>query len=50
MKVATKVDLSSLKSDVDKLDMDKLKYVPTNWSNLKNKEQLSGITIKQVYW
>ena len=30
MKVATKVDLSSLKSDVDKLDMDKLKYVPTN--------------------
>ena len=36
-KFAKKVDLSSLKSNVDKLDMDKLKNAPTDWSNLKNK-------------
>ena len=28
---------ANLKSDVDKLDFDKLKIVPTNLSNLKNK-------------
>ena len=32
-----KVDLASLKSNADKLDLDKLKYVPTNLSNLKSK-------------
>ena len=32
-----KVDLASLKSDVDKLDIDKLKNVQTNSSNLKSK-------------
>ena len=32
-----KVDLVSLKSDVDKLDTDKLKNVLTNLSNLKSK-------------
>ena len=32
-----KVDLANLKSDVDKLDIDKLKNVPTNLSYLKNK-------------
>ena len=32
-----KVDLPNLKSDVDKLDVDKLKNVPTNLSNSKNK-------------
>ena len=30
-----KPDIASLKSDVDKLDIDKLKNVPTNSSNLK---------------
>ena len=35
-KFAKKVDLDNLKSDVDKLDTDKLKNVPTNLSNLKS--------------
>ena len=34
---AKKVDLGNLKSDVDKLDLDKQKHVPTNLSNLKSK-------------
>ena len=34
---AKKIDLANLKSDVDKLDDDKLKNVPSNLSNLKNK-------------
>ena len=36
-KFAKKVDLVSLKSNVDKLDIDKLKNVPANLSNLKSK-------------
>ena len=36
-KFAEKVDLANLKSNVDKLDIDKLKNVPTNLSNLKSK-------------
>ena len=36
-KFAKKVDLASLKSNVDKLDVDKLKNVPNDLSNLKNK-------------
>ena len=36
-KFAKKVDLASLKSNVDKLDIDKLNNVPTNLSNLKSK-------------
>ena len=32
-----KVDLANLQSNVDKLDIDKLKNVPTNLSNLKSK-------------
>ena len=36
-KFAKKVDLASLKSDVDKLGIDKWKIVPTNLSNLKSK-------------
>ena len=32
-----KTDLASIKSDVDKLDIEKLKNVPTNLSNLKSK-------------
>ena len=36
-KFAKMVDLASLKSDVDKLDIAKFKNVPTNLSNLKSK-------------
>ena len=32
-----KPDLANLKSDVDKLNIDKLKKVPSNLSNLKSK-------------
>ena len=34
---AKKTDIANLKSDVDQLDIDKLKNVPTNLSNLKSK-------------
>ena len=34
---AKKIDLANLKSNVDKLDIDKLKNVPTNLSNLESK-------------
>ena len=37
-KFAKQIDLASLKSNVQKLDIDKLKNVPTNLSNLKYKE------------
>ena len=37
LKFAKKVDLAHLKSDVDKLDTDRLKNVPTNFSILKSK-------------
>ena len=36
-KFARKVDLASLKTNVDKLDIEKLKNVPANLSNLKIK-------------
>ena len=36
-KFAKNVDLASLKSNVDKLDIDRLKNVPTNLNNLKSK-------------
>ena len=36
-KFAEKVDLANLKSDVNKLEIDKLKNVPTNFSNLKSR-------------
>ena len=36
-KFAEKAGLASLKSNVDKLDVDKLKNVPSNLRNLKNK-------------
>ena len=35
---AKKVDLQSLECNVDKLDIDKLKNVPSSLSNLKSKE------------
>ena len=34
---AKKTDLANSKSDVDKLDIDKLQNIPTNWNNLKSK-------------
>ena len=37
LKFAKKAYLASLKSHVDKLDIDKLKNVPNNLSNLKSK-------------
>ena len=36
-KFANKVDLASLKSEVDKLDIDKLEKVPTGLNSLKSK-------------
>ena len=36
-KFAKKVDLANLKPDADKLDIDKLKNLPTNFSKLKSK-------------
>ena len=36
-KFAKKVNLANLKSDVDKLDVDEMKNVPTKLSNLKSK-------------
>ena len=35
---ANKTDLANLKTNVDKLDIYKLKHVPTNSSNLKSKK------------
>ena len=37
IKFAKTVDLANLKSDVNKLGIDKVKNVPTNLSNLKSK-------------
>ena len=34
---ALKSNLASLKTEVDKIDIDKLKILPNNLSNLKNK-------------
>ena len=34
---AKKIDLANSKSDLHKLDVDKIENVPTNLSNLKNK-------------
>ena len=40
---AKKTDLANLKSDVNKLDIDKLKNVPSNLSNLKSKVNKSDV-------
>ena len=42
-KVAKKIDLANVISDVVKLDIDKLKTVPTNLSNLKSKVDKLGV-------
>ena len=38
-KFAKRIDLANLKSNTDKLDIDKLKNVTTNLRNLKSKEE-----------
>ena len=43
---AKKVVLSHLKSDVDKLDIDKFKNIPTNLNNLKSK--LSRLNVDKL--
>ena len=44
-----KADLASLKSDVDKLDIDKLKNVPSDLSSLKSKvDKLDVYNIKPI--
>ena len=44
-----KADLVSLKSDVDKLDIDKLRNIPSNLSNLKSKvDKLNADKLKPV--
>ena len=44
-----KVDSANLKSNVDKLDIDKLKNIPTNLNNLKSKvDKLDGDKLENV--
>ena len=38
-----KTDLTNLKSDADKLDIDKLKDIPSNLRNLKSKVDKLGV-------
>ena len=55
-KFAKKVDLGSLKSDVDKLGIDKLKTLPSNLNNLKSKrdklnvDKLVPVTVDLCKW
>ena len=44
---ATKTDLANLKSDVDKLDIDKLENVPTNISNLE-KSKVAKLDVNKI--
>ena len=46
---AKKTDLANLKSDVNKLDIGKLRNVPTNLSNLKRKVHKLDVVKKDVY-
>ena len=41
--VAKKTDLVNLKSDVDKLDIDELKNIPSNLSNWKSKVDIDKL-------
>ena len=46
-----KTDLGNLKSDVDKLDIDKLRNVPNNLSNLKSKaDKLDIGKLETITW
>ena len=47
-KSAKKVDLADLKSNVDKLDIDKLKNVTTNLSNVKSKVDKLDVDLSAV--
>ena len=47
-KSAKKVDLADLTSNVDKLDIDKLKNVPTNLSNVKSKVDKLDVDLSAV--
>ena len=40
---AIETDLANLKFDIDKLDIDKLKNLPSNLSNLKSREDKLGV-------
>ena len=42
-KIAKKIDLANLKSNVHKFDIDKFKNVPTNLNNLKNKGDILDV-------
>ena len=42
-KFTQKLDLANLKPDAEKLDVDKLKNVPTNLRNLKSREDKLGV-------
>ena len=45
-KFAKKVDSANLKSKFDKLDIDKLEKLPTNWNSLKSKvDKLVPVTV-----
>ena len=56
MDFAKKTDLSNLESDLDKLDIDKFKNIPSNLSNLKSKvdkidvDKLVPIPVIKVNW
>ena len=56
MDFAKKTDSSNLESDLDKLDVDKLKNIPSNLSNLKSKvdkidvDKLVPIPVIKVNW
>ena len=48
-KFAKKVDLASLITDVDKLDIDKLKNVPTGLNSLKSKVDKLDVDKKYLF-
>ena len=43
-----KTDLANLKSDVDKLDVDKMKNLPSGLSSLKSKVDKSKLDIRKL--
>ena len=48
LKFAKKVDLANLKSNVDKLDIDKLKNVPTNFSDLSKVREVDKLAVDKL--
>ena len=49
-KFAKEIDLANLKSNIDKLDIDKLKNVPDNFSSLKNRQIRCWLINTCSYW